>query len=258
MRVLAVIPARLGSTRLPEKPLATLRGRPLVEYAWRAARRARRPARVVIATESETVASVARDFGAEVVLTSAAHASGSDRVAEVAAQLSEFDAVVNVQGDEPLLDPAALDAAVAALEEDARADAATLAHWEDDAGAWLRPEVVSVEIDAAGYATGFARGRAAHPGPLPFLRHVGLYAYRRAVLLAFASWPPTAAERAVSLEQLRLLEHGLKMRVVVTSYRSHAVDTAADLAFLESNWDRLAAPVGPPRHPSPSRPESPQ
>lgn len=258
MKALAVIPARLGSTRLPEKPLVTLHGRPLVEHVWRAVCRARRPARVVVATDSERVRAVAQGFGAEAVLTSPAHVSGSDRVAEVARRLPEFDAVVNVQGDEPLLDAAAVDAALAALESDPAADLATLAHWEDAPAARRRPQVVAVDTDAAGYATGFARGGPACRDEVPFLRHVGLYAYRRAALLAFASWPPTAAERAASLEQLRLLEHGLKMRVVVTSYRSHAVDTAADLAFLETNWDRLAAPAGPDPHPSSCRPESPE
>ena len=135
MSVLAVIPARLGSSRLARKPLARLRGRPLAEWVWRAVCRAQRPARVVLATDSQEVRDAAAAFGAEVLLTDAGHASGSDRVAEVAKRLPEYEVVVNVQGDEPLLDPDALDAAVVALEDDAEAAAATLAHWEDGAEA---------------------------------------------------------------------------------------------------------------------------
>ena len=238
MNVLAVLPARIGSTRLPQKPLAQLRGRPLIEWVWRAVCAASRPGRVVVATDSEAVEAACRSFGAVVMRTAAHHSSGSDRVAEVARRLPEFDAVVNVQGDEPLLDPQALDAAVTALEADPHAAATTLAHEENDAAAAGRPEVVRVECDPEWYATAFARGGPQVP-PGPFLRHVGLYAFRRPALLAFTEWPPTVAERAASLEQLRLLEHGLKMRVVVTSFRSHAVDTPADLAYLETNWDHL-------------------
>lgn len=253
MRALVVIPARLGSRRLPRKPLAVLRGRPLVEHVWRAARAARLPERVLLATDSPEIAEAAAAFGAEVVLTDPAHESGSDRVAEVAGRLPEFDVVVNLQGDEPLLPPAALDAAIAALAADAEAAAATLAHEERDADAWRNPAVVKVEADAAGHASCFFREPPADaPEPPAFLRHVGLYAYRRPALLAFAGWPPAAAERAASLEQLRLLEHGLKMRVVVTPYRSQAVDTPHDLARLEADWDRLAAvsPVTSPENAS--------
>jgi 3-deoxy-manno-octulosonate cytidylyltransferase (CMP-KDO synthetase) len=240
MRALVVIPARLGSRRLPRKPLALLRGRPLVEHVWRAACRARRPERVVLATDAPEIAAAAAAFGAEAMLTDPAHESGSDRVAEVARRLPEFDVVVNPQGDEPLLPPEGLDAALQALADDPAAAAATLAHLEIDRAAWRNPAVVKLEMDAAGYATGFFR-EPADPTAVPpaFLRHVGLYAYRRAALLAFAAWPPAPAERAASLEQLRLLAHGRKMRVVVTPYRSLAVDTPHDLARLEAEWERL-------------------
>jgi 3-deoxy-manno-octulosonate cytidylyltransferase (CMP-KDO synthetase) len=250
MRVLAVIPARMGSTRFPGKPLARLRGRPLIEHVWAAVTRAPAVARAVVATDAEEIAAAARAFGAEAVLTRADHATGTDRVAEAAARVGGgYEVIVNVQGDEPLLAPAALEAAVDALAADPEAAAATLAVPDEDPAAFASPHVVKVVCGLDGRALYFSRAPLAGPPderparPL-FLRHVGLYAFRRAALAAFAAWPPSPLETAERLEQLRLLEHGLRMRVAVTRYRSRGVDTPADLAALERDWERLAAGAG--------------
>ncbi len=258
MKVLGVIPARLGSTRLPRKPLALLRGRPLVAHVWLAAGRARRLDRVVVATDAEEVAGAARAAGAEVVLTDPGHRTGTERAAEVARRLPAYGLVVNIQGDEPLLRASDLDAAVEALLADGEAAASTLAHSEMDPELWRDRNVVKVTVNARGYAETFFR--LADGGPPAagsgFLRHVGLYAYRRDDLLSFAGWPPSEGERREGLEQLRLLEHGRKMRVVVTPHRSFGVDTAEDLAALEANWDRLSVALADDAH-TPSSPELP-
>jgi 3-deoxy-manno-octulosonate cytidylyltransferase (CMP-KDO synthetase) len=246
VKVLAVIPARTGATRFPGKPLALLRGRPLLAHVWERARSCPALDRVVVATDDEAIASAARGWGAEAVMTRSDHASGTDRVAEVAArdEFADYAVVVNLQGDEPLLDAAAVADAVAPVRAGA-APMATLAHLEDDAAAFASPHVVKVVVDGDGNAVLFSRApTGASP---PFLRHVGLYVFDRDTLHAFTRLPPTAAERAERLEQLRALGHGIRLRVVITSYVSRGVDTPADLEALERDWDTWARPFAPPR-----------
>jgi 3-deoxy-manno-octulosonate cytidylyltransferase (CMP-KDO synthetase) len=243
--IVAIIPARFASTRLPGKPLADIHGKTLVERVWERARAAHRPGRVVVATDDERIASVVRGFGGEAVMTSPDHSTGTDRLAEAARALGA-GIVVNVQGDEPMLDPEALDAAVEALCDDAEADVSTLSLPLVDAAEMLAPSVVKVVTDARGYALYFSRA------PIPHVRrgtaadwrasaqdavdgglarkHVGLYAYRRAALLRFASLPPSPLEEAEGLEQLRALHHGFRIRVVpVEGAAGVAVDTPEDL-----------------------------
>ena len=234
MKVLGVIPARIGATRFPGKPLALLHGRAMVLHVLDRARECTALDRVVVATDSDEIARVVAADGGEAMMTRADHASGTDRVAEVSARLPEYGVVVNLQGDEPTLDPRAI---AAAAEPIVRGDAvlSTLAHEESDAAAFASPDVVKVQVDPDGFARTFTRE------PLPeamgrgtFLRHVGLYAFERATLARFAALAPTESERAHRLEQLRALDHGIKIRVVLTTWRSHGVDTPADLAALES------------------------
>jgi len=241
VKALGVIPARAGASRFPGKPLALLCGRPLVQHVWERARACPVLDRVVIATDDEGIAAAARGFGAEAILTRDDHESGTDRVAEVSSrpEFAGYGVVANVQGDEPLLDPAALAAAIAPVAA-GEAVMSTLAHREFDPAGWASPHVVKVTLDAHGDATSFTRTPAdATPAPPGFLRHVGLYVYDRDTLLRFAGLPPTADERSERLEQLRALGHGIRVRVVITPYVSRGVDTPADLAAIERDWDRL-------------------
>ena len=235
MKALGVIPARIGATRFPAKPLALLRGRPLVLHVLDRARECAALDRVVVATDAAEIARIVTEDGGDAMLTREDHASGTDRVAEVAERLPEYGAVVNLQGDEPTLDPRAIAAAVEPILR-GEAKMATLAHRESDLEAFASPDVVKVLVGADGFATDFTRepAAAAMTGG-SFLRHVGLYAFERATLLRFASLEPTERERAKRLEQLRALDHGINIRVVLTPWRSRGVDTPADLAELESS-----------------------
>lgn len=240
---LGVIPARYASTRLPGKPLAILAGKPLVQHVWEKARAARRLSAVVVATEDERIARVVRGFGGEVMMTSAAHATGTDRVAEVARDRREA-IVLNIQGDEPLADPADIDTLVAGLQEDEGAMMATLATPLPDRRAADNPNVVKVVCDAAGRALYFSRALIPwprnppaldEPKPAPrglWLQHIGLYAFRRQFLMEFASWPPSPLEGMEGLEQLRALERGHAIRVLPARGRYHGVDTPEDLVHV--------------------------
>jgi 3-deoxy-manno-octulosonate cytidylyltransferase (CMP-KDO synthetase) len=239
LNAVGVIPARYDSTRFPGKPLALIAGRPLVQRVHERARGARLLSRLLVATDDERIAAVVRGFGGEVVLTSPDHPSGTDRLAEVARRLPA-DLYVNIQGDEPMLDPRDLDRLVERLGGDPAADAATLAEPLDDAGSAADPNVVKVVCDAAGRALYFSRSpvpharEAARPGaPGPWRRHVGLYAYRAAFLREFASWPVADLERLEGLEQLRILERGRTIVVIPALGRYHGVDTPADVAAVE-------------------------
>ncbi|MFQ5768650.1 MAG: 3-deoxy-manno-octulosonate cytidylyltransferase [Acidobacteriota bacterium] len=236
--VLGVIPARWGSTRFPGKPLARLAGRPLIQHVYQHARQARLVDRIVVATDDRRIAAVVEAFGGEVVLTDSAHPTGSDRVAQVALSLPA-GIVVNIQGDEPLLPPEAMNAAVRPLIEDATVQVATLAAPLAPPAAAADPHVVKVVVDRAGYALYFSRGIIPHHltfadvPPPPLLYHLGLYAFRYAFLQRFTSWPQTPLEKAEKLEQLRILEHGHRIRVLKVEAVAPGVDTPEDLERLE-------------------------
>jgi 3-deoxy-manno-octulosonate cytidylyltransferase (CMP-KDO synthetase) len=243
LAIVAIIPARFASTRLPGKPLAEIHGKTMIQRVWERARAAKLPQRVLVATDDDRIVAAVRSFGGEAVLTSAAHATGTDRLAE-AVQATDADVVVNVQGDEPLLDPAGIDAVVRPLLAERELPMSTLSLPLIDIDEMLSPAVVKVVTSAAGDALYFSRS------PIPHVRgdggareaaaaalrlglarkHVGLYAYQRAALLRFAALAPTALERAEGLEQLRALHHGMRIRVVETDGRGTvAVDTPDDL-----------------------------
>ncbi len=232
-----VIPARYGSTRFPGKPLAPLWGKPLIQHVYERALRSKRCSRVIIATDDARIAAAAAGFGAEAAMTSADHPSGTDRVAEVTRGL-DADLIVNLQGDEPLVDPASIDAAVEPLAADASIPMGTLCAPIEQTADLANPHVVKVVVDRAGFALYFSRL------PIPFVRngradvrryrHIGLYVYRREFLLKLASLSPTPLEQAEKLEQLRALEHGHRIRVAVVSKASPGIDTPADLAALAS------------------------
>lgn len=254
MTVLAIIPARFASSRFPGKPLAPLSGRPIIQWVYERARRATRVADVVVATDDARIAAAVSSFGGRAVLTSSEHRSGTDRIAEVVRSTTEAqhaNVIVNVQGDEPLLDPTAIDRAVAPLLDDHAIEMATLATPLADPRDVADPNTVKVVTDRAGFALYFSRAPipfwregyavngadvatpAAPRAPLAF-KHIGLYAYRRATLLRVAALAPTPLEVAESLEQLRALEHGVRIKVVVVERDSVGVDTPEDLNRAEA------------------------
>ncbi len=233
-RVLCVIPARWASTRMPGKPLALIGEVPMVEWVARGVSEAQRVDEIVIATDDERVRDVAESYGRKAVITPPELRSGTDRVALVA-ERRECDLVVNIQGDEPLVKGPMIDQLIEAMMADENTPMATLAHplGEEEA---VDPNAVKVVTDRRGRALYFSRARIPfhrRPSPLgseTYLKHIGIYAYRRDFLLRFAELAPTGLEEAEGLEQLRALEHGFPVRVVETSYRVVGVDTPDDLA----------------------------
>jgi 3-deoxy-manno-octulosonate cytidylyltransferase (CMP-KDO synthetase) len=230
-RVAIIIPARFGASRLPGKPLADIHGKPLLARVVERACRANGIDIVVVATDDVRIAEAARRAGAEVVVTGPAE-TGTDRVAMAArAMLPRPSMVVNLQGDEPFIEPAAIEALVHAMDEGG-SEMATMAR-PLEAGEWERPEVVKVVTDLSGHALYFSRApipARREPGPSPQARaHVGMYAYTPAFLERFAALEPGRLEREERLEQLRALEHGFRIRVVDTTYSGFGVDTEQDL-----------------------------
>ena len=235
-----IIPARYGSTRFPGKPLADLWGKPIIQHVWERAGQSRLADRVIVATDDELIAGVARAFGAEVAMTRADHPSGTDRVAEVARAL-DSDIIANVQGDEPLIEPAVIDAAIAPLAKDSSIPMGTVCCPIEETAELANPNVVKVVLDRRGFALYFSRL------PIPFVRdrqadttryrHLGLYVYRRDFLLSLAGLAPTPLEQAERLEQLRVLEHGHRIRVVIVDRASPGVDTPEDLERLKVKCD---------------------
>lgn len=234
---LIVIPARWHSTRFPGKPLHLIAGVPLLRRVWERCVRARKIARTIIATDDMRIAEAAFNWGAEVSLTSTKHQSGTDRIAEVVARTKNFSIIINVQGDEPLIDPRLLDRLVLTLERNRSIEMVTAAHPFENPVDALSLHQVKVATDLKSNALYFSRS----PIPFPYqektgvkiLRHQGIYAFRRDVLLQFVRWKPTPLERAESLEQLRALENGVKIHVLITKHGLPGVDTPADAAALE-------------------------
>jgi 3-deoxy-manno-octulosonate cytidylyltransferase (CMP-KDO synthetase) len=214
----------------------------MIEHVYRRAKLSRAVSRVIVATDDLRIATKVLEFGGEVKLTRADHPSGTDRLAEVAATL-DCDIVVNVQGDLPLIDPAAIDEAVAAFTADPGVRISTLYRRIVDPADLRNPDIVKVVIDRGGYALYFSRApipylRDPRGGWPPLYRHIGLYAYRRSALMVVAALEPTPLERAEGLEQLRALEHGIRIKAVETAYESVEVDTPQDLEHVR----RLLAP----------------
>ncbi len=234
MSALIVIPARLASARFPGKPLARLGDRPLVQHVYENSIGSALADSAVVATDSEEIFRVVEAFGGRSLMTSPDCASGTDRAAEAAANpdYAGYDIIVNVQGDEPLIRPEMIDAVIGLLAGDERASIGTLARAAEDPEDIENPNVVKVVLDREGFALYFSRS------PIPYrkqgseatvLQHVGIYGYRKDALLRLASTEPSALERAEGLEQLRALEHGMRIKVGLTQYRTIGVDTPEDL-----------------------------
>ena len=234
MRTLCVIPARYASTRLPGKPLADICGKPMICRVLERASRAQKPEKVIVATDDERIYDAVRAEGGEAILTRADHPTGTDRLAEVAEAYPEVDLIVNVQGDEPLIEPSVIDDLIAPFEMDENLPMATVMTRMEDAEEQLDPNNVKVVVDKLGYALYFSRSLVPYPRAAagPVYKHIGIYAYRRDFLLRYARLEPTPLERAESLEQLRALENGYGIRVLETDCRFVGVDTPEDLALV--------------------------
>ena len=230
-KILGVIPARFSSSRFPGKVLASLSSKPVLQHVYERASQARRLSSTIIATDDARVFEAALNFGAEVRMTRADHLSGTDRVAEIAAA-EDAAIVVNIQGDEPLIDPAAIDAAVSPLEHYSDVVMATLKKEIENPLEVTDPNVVKVVTDRQGDAIYFSRCPipfARDGGPCRHFKHIGLYVYRRDFLLRYSALPVGPLEEAERLEQLRAIENGYRIRVVETGYESIGVDTPEDL-----------------------------
>ncbi len=231
MKITAIIPARYNSTRFPGKPLKEIAGKSMIEHVYSRVSKAKSLEQVIVATDDLRIYEEVEDFGGKVVMTDSDHRSGTDRIAEVAAGL-DSDLIINVQGDEPLLKPEMIEEAVEPFFHDDKLKMSTLKTEIDSPEEMLSPNVVKVVTDLAGYALYFSRS------PLPYLKqgnicsykHIGLYVYNRDFLLEFSRLAPTPLEKAESLEQLRALENGYRIKVVETDYMSIGVDTPEDVA----------------------------
>jgi 3-deoxy-manno-octulosonate cytidylyltransferase (CMP-KDO synthetase) len=240
MKIIGIIPARYGSTRFPGKPLALIAGKTLIQRVVEQCQKAKSLSEVIVATDDTRIWEVVQDF-CRVEMTSPEHPSGTDRLAEVVTRC-ECDAAVNIQGDEPLIEPAVIDAVAAALSQHEMSTAATpvksIAEYDN-------PNVVKVVVNAAGRALYFSRrtipylrdaaggSAAAQLAAFPFLKHLGIYGYRRGTLLRLVTFPVSPLEQAEKLEQLRALENGIDIGVVKVDYDSVGVDVPADVARVE-------------------------
>jgi 3-deoxy-manno-octulosonate cytidylyltransferase (CMP-KDO synthetase) len=240
-KALGIIPARWSSTRFPGKPLHLVVDKPLLRHVWERSRQAKSLDSIIIATDDMRIAQAAFDWGAEVALTSTRHRSGTDRVAEVVRSAKRFAFVVNIQGDEPLIDPRLIDKLVEKLRSDHKVDIITAAHPFTDPTEAESPHQNKVVVDRNNCALYFSRSIIPYPATsrrVRYLRHQGIYGFRRDALLQFVKWKPSPLERAESLEQLRALENGVKVHVLVTKHGSPGVDTPADVKALEQKLIR--------------------
>ncbi len=245
MKVLGVIPARLGSTRLPEKILRSIGGKPMIQHVWERAWLAKKLEGVIVATDDARIQQCVEGFGGKAIMTRQDHPNGTSRIAEVMAHFNH-DVVINIQGDQPLVDPQALNEMVSIFESAKDLEVLTLAVRMTDKASFENPNVVKVVCDAEGNALYFSR--AAIPffqggascaftpsdAGFSFLKHLGVYGYRRDFLLKFVAWEPGILENAEKLEQLRILERGYSIRVIETQYDFISVDTEGDLREVEA------------------------
>lgn len=238
MSVVAVIPARWASTRFPGKPLFPILGKPLLQHVWERCRKAKSVSQVIVATDDMRIAEAAFDFGAEVTLTSPKHPTGTDRLAEVAARLRGARHIINVQGDEPAIDPRLIDRLARALKAGPKLEMVTAACPFASAKDAENPNNVKVVTALDGHALYFSRSlipfdRDGNARP-EYLRHIGIYGYRRDFLLQFVKWKPAALENIERLEQLRALEHGASIKVIKAKSHGAGVDTPQDVERAEA------------------------
>ena len=240
MKIGCVIPARFGSTRLPGKPLADIAGKPMIQRVYERVTNAKKSEVFIVATDDQRVYDAVQSFGGTVVMTDANHPTGTDRLAEVAQQYTDLDVIINVQGDEPMIDANLIDQLAELFEADDVLQMATVATplLEEE---YDEPSAVKVILNKRNDAMYFSRSLIPYPRHdfvnTP-LKHIGIYAYRRQFLLDYAKMEPTAAEQTESLEQLRALENGFAIRVITTDKRFVGVDTPEDLARVNAIFEQ--------------------
>ncbi|MFT5883069.1 MAG: 3-deoxy-manno-octulosonate cytidylyltransferase (CMP-KDO synthetase) [Crocinitomicaceae bacterium] len=235
--VLGIIPARWASTRFPGKPLHLIAGKPLVQHVWERCLECSKLDSIIVATDDVRIADACRGFGAHVAMTAADHPTGTDRIAEAAAAVPQATHLINIQGDEPLIEPSLIDELASALLADPALEMATAANAIDDDALMNDPNVVKCVLKQNGDALYFSRSplpfqRSASP-ELTCYRHKGIYAYRKDFLQQFIQWPPSPLELAESLEQLRALENNARIKVIITDDASGGVDTLEQAIALE-------------------------
>lgn len=241
MKVLCVIPARYASTRLPGKPLKDIAGKPMICRVYDRASQAEKISETIVATDDERILKAVEANGGKAMMTRADHSTGTDRLAEVAVAFPDSDLIINVQGDEPLIEPSLIDELVSVFETDSELNMATVKTLMADRSEIENPNNVKVVTDKAGYALYFSRSVMPYPrnDGCPVYKHIGIYAYKRDFLLAYAKMDSTSLERSESLEQLRALEHGYRIKVVETTAKFVGVDTAEDLAKVNEIYRNL-------------------
>lgn len=237
LQIVGILPARWGSSRFPGKPLHVLAGKPLIQHVWERCLGCTRLDDLVVATDDDRIRDAVLGFGGKVVMTSSEHPTGTDRLAEAVKTMPAATHVINIQGDEPLIDPALVDELAAAMAADPALPMATAANVIDDDDAFADSNVVKVVLDASGHALYFSRSpipyRRNRPEGLAVYRHKGIYGYRRDFLERFVTWAPSVLEQTESLEQLRALENGARIRVLITHDDSIGLDTPEQAPLVE-------------------------
>ena len=248
LKAIGVIPARLGSTRLSQKVLRPIGGKPMIYHVWHRVKQARLLSDLVVACDDPSIEACVRDFGGKAVMTRVDHPNGSSRVAEVA-QRMDADVIVNIQGDEPLIYPGNIDAIVKAFQNDPAEQVVTLVIRKSDRKEYENPNVVKAVADDSGHALYFSRSpipffRDAGEGSFDYLKHIGIYGYRREFLLKFITWESSPLEKTEKLEQLRILERGFRLKVVETAHDSIGVDTEDDVTRVEQELKKQNTAAG--------------
>ncbi|BCU77483.1 3-deoxy-manno-octulosonate cytidylyltransferase [Luteolibacter sp. LG18] len=238
LHLVGILPARWGSSRFPGKPLHLLAGKPLIQHVWERCLGCTKLDELYVATDDDRIRDAVLSFGGKVLMTSPDHPTGTDRLAEAVKALPQATHVINIQGDEPLIDPALIDDLAAAMIADPELPMATAANVIEDEEAISDPNVVKVVLDATGHALYFSRSpipyRRTVPAGLAVYRHKGLYGYKRDFLERFVTWPPSVLEQTESLEQLRALENGARIKVLITEDDSIGLDTPEQAPLVES------------------------
>ncbi len=247
VHIVGILPARWSSSRFPGKPVHLLAGKPLIQHVWERCQACSHLDDLLVATDDDRIRDTVLAFGGKVAMTSSGHPTGTDRIAEAARAIPAATHIINIQGDEPLIAPDLIDELAAALADNPDLPMVTAANELTDEESFHDPNVVKVVLDATGHALYFSRSPIPYlrtrPASLRLLRHKGIYGYSRSFLERFVTWPPSPLESAESLEQLRALENGARIRVILTSDESIGLDTPAQATHIEALLRASSVPL---------------